>query len=81
MPTASLGVLTPYPLLDGNGVHLPAGAIDYRSPASIDNDQQNITQEIRLQSNDPTSRLIWTTGVFFSDEPADAISSRFTIRC
>jgi outer membrane receptor protein involved in Fe transport len=53
-------------MLDGSGVHLPAGATNYRSPASIDNFQQNITQEIRLQSNDPTSRLIWTTGVFFS---------------
>jgi len=55
-----------FPLLDGDGVHLPPGATNYRSPASIDNDQQNLTQEIRLQSADPASRLIWTTGVFFS---------------
>jgi iron complex outermembrane receptor protein len=54
-------------MLDGDGIHLPAGATNYQSPASIDNFQQNITQEIRLQSNDPSSRLIWTTGVFFSD--------------
>ena len=53
-------------LLDGNGVHLPAGATNYRSPASVDNAQQNVSQEIRLQSNDPSARLIWTTGVFFS---------------
>jgi outer membrane receptor protein involved in Fe transport len=53
-------------MLDGNGVHLPAGATNYRSPASIDNGQQNFTQEIRLQSNDPAARLIWTTGLFFS---------------
>ena len=53
-------------LLDGTGVHLPAGATNYRSPASIDNAQQNITQEIRLQSNDPSSALNWTTGLFFS---------------
>jgi iron complex outermembrane receptor protein len=53
-------------LLDGNGVHLPAGATNYRAPASVNNFQQNITQEIRLQSNDPAARLIWTTGVFFS---------------
>jgi iron complex outermembrane recepter protein len=58
---------TPYPLLDGTGVHLPAGATDYRSPVSIDNGQQNITQEIRLQSADATSPLFWTTGVFFSE--------------
>jgi iron complex outermembrane receptor protein len=53
-------------LLDGTGVHLPSSVSNYRSPASIDNAQQNITQEIRLQSNDPAARLIWTTGVFFS---------------
>jgi iron complex outermembrane receptor protein len=53
--------------LDGTGIHLPAKATNYRSPASIDNFQQNITQEIRLQSNDPASALTWTTGVFFSE--------------
>jgi outer membrane receptor protein involved in Fe transport len=55
-------------LLDGNGVHLPAGATDYRSPASVDNGQMNFTQEIRLQSNDPNARLVWTTGVFYSED-------------
>jgi outer membrane receptor protein involved in Fe transport len=54
-------------LLDNNGVHLPAGATNYRSPASVDNYQQNITQEIRLQSNDPAAKFIWTTGVFFNE--------------
>src|SRR5579872_6556633 len=57
---------TPYPLLDGTGLHLPAGATNYRAPASIDNGQQNITEEIRLQSNDTTSALNWTTGIFFT---------------
>ncbi len=57
----------PTPLIDGNGVHLPPGATDYRAPSSVDNGQQNITQEIRLQSTDPNARLIWTTGVFFSE--------------
>jgi hypothetical protein len=57
----------PTPLIDGNGAHLPPGATDYRSPSSIDNGQQNITQEIRLQSTDPNGRLLWTTGVFFSE--------------
>jgi outer membrane receptor protein involved in Fe transport len=56
-----------FPLLDGDGLHLPAGATNYRSPASIDNDQQNLTEEIRLQSADPSARLIWTTGLFFSE--------------
>jgi outer membrane receptor protein involved in Fe transport len=56
-----------YPLIDGNGVHLPAGATDYVSPSTVDNTQQNITQEIRLQSSDPNARLLWTTGVFLSE--------------
>ena len=54
-------------LLDNTGVHLPAGATDYRSPATVDNGQQNITQEIRLQSAEPNARLLWTTGVFFAE--------------
>ena len=56
-----------YPLIDGNGIHLPAGATDYVSPSTVDNGQINITQEIRLQSSDPNARLIWTTGVFLSE--------------
>jgi iron complex outermembrane receptor protein len=55
-----------FPLLDGNGIHLPTGATNYRSPASVDNGQQNLTQEFRLQSSDPTASLTWTTGLFFS---------------
>jgi outer membrane receptor protein involved in Fe transport len=58
--------LAAFPLLDGSGVHLPAGLTDYRSPASVTNTQRNITQEFRLQSNDPTDRLQWTAGVFYS---------------
>jgi iron complex outermembrane recepter protein len=57
---------TPYPLVDGSGVHLPASLTNYRSPASIDNGQENITQEFRLQSNDPSSALFWTGGLFLS---------------
>ncbi len=56
-----------YPLLlDGSGLHLPPGATDYRAPATVDNDQQNFIQEVRLQSTDPNSALTWTTGLFFS---------------
>ncbi|HET9330786.1 MAG TPA: TonB-dependent receptor, partial [Steroidobacteraceae bacterium] len=55
--------IAPYPLLDGNGLHLPGG-LQYRSPATVDNGQQNITQEIRLQSTDPTAHLVWTAGLF-----------------
>ena len=53
-------------LLDASGVHLPAGATNYRSPATVDNGQQNIVEEIRLQSNNPNARFMWTTGLFFS---------------
>jgi iron complex outermembrane recepter protein len=55
-----------FPLLDGTGLHLPPGATNYTSPASVDNNQQNLTQEIRLQSADLTAPLIWTTGIFAS---------------
>jgi outer membrane receptor protein involved in Fe transport len=55
-------------LLDAAGVHLPPGATNYRSPATVDNDQQNIVDEVRLESTDPNSRLTWTTGLFFSSD-------------
>jgi outer membrane receptor protein involved in Fe transport len=58
--------LAAFPLLDGSGVHLPAGLTDYRAPATVTNTQRNITQEFRLQSSDPTSRFQWTAGVFYS---------------
>jgi outer membrane receptor protein involved in Fe transport len=58
--------LAAFPLLDGSGVHLPDGLTDYRSPATVTNTQRNITQEFRLQSSDPTDRLQWTAGVFYS---------------
>ncbi len=57
-----------FPLLDGTGVHLPAGLQNYRSPASVTNQQINWTQEIRLQSADPAARLAWTAGVFYSQD-------------
>ena len=56
-----------YPLVDGNGIHLPPGALDYTAPSSVDNTQENFTQEIRLQSNDANARLLWTAGLFISE--------------
>jgi iron complex outermembrane receptor protein len=56
----------PFPLLDASGIHLPASIADYRSPATVDNDQQNLTQEIRLVSANSNARFVWTAGVFFS---------------
>ncbi|HME40956.1 MAG TPA: TonB-dependent receptor [Steroidobacteraceae bacterium] len=57
---------TTFPLLDGSGVHLPPGLQNYRAPTSVTNQQDNWTQEFRLQSTDPTARLQWTAGVFYS---------------
>ncbi|MGH8252521.1 MAG: TonB-dependent receptor [Steroidobacteraceae bacterium] len=65
----------PQLFLDGSGTHLtnPAynppgipGATGYRSPATVNNGQQNFTQEIRLQSVDDSAKLTWTTGIFYS---------------
>jgi outer membrane receptor protein involved in Fe transport len=56
-----------YPLIDGNGLHLPASLQNYRAPATVTNRQNDFTQEVRLQSSDQeTSRFTWTTGLFFS---------------
>jgi iron complex outermembrane recepter protein len=57
--------LVPLPLLDGNGFHMPAG-LDYLSPNSINNGQQNLNQEFRLVSSDPNAKLVWATGLFYS---------------
>ena len=54
-----------YPLIDSTGVHLPPGLTNYRSPATVKNQQRSFTQEIRLQSDDPTSPWTWTAGGFF----------------
>jgi iron complex outermembrane receptor protein len=68
-PAAGLGLsfLNPadYPLIDTSGVHLPAGLTNYRSPATVLNEQRSVTEELRLQSNDPASRLTWTIGTFW----------------
>jgi iron complex outermembrane receptor protein len=55
-----------YPLLDFNGIHMPAGFANYATPNTMTNQQREWVQEFRLQSNDPDSRVRWTTGVFWS---------------
>jgi len=54
-----------YPLINQYGLHLPANVQNYRSPASVINEQRTFTEELRLQSNDPNARLTWTTGLFY----------------
>jgi len=56
-----------YPLIDADGIHLPAGALNYTSPSTVDNVQNNFTEEVRLQSSDGNARLLWTLGVFLSE--------------
>jgi outer membrane receptor protein involved in Fe transport len=58
--------VAPYPLLDGSGLHVPDG-LQYHSPSTIDNGQENLVEEIRLQSTDPSARLVWTAGVFANE--------------
>ncbi len=52
-------------LLTAKGINLP-GFANYIAANRITNAQQNFTQEIRVQSNDPASRLQWTVGGFYS---------------
>ncbi len=52
-------------LLNANGLNL-AGFGPYSSTNVITNTQENFTQEVRLQSNDPGARLTWTAGVFYA---------------
>ncbi|HYL02526.1 MAG TPA: TonB-dependent receptor [Steroidobacteraceae bacterium] len=54
-----------YPLIDGNGIHLPAGFTDFQTPNVMTNTQQSYIQELRWQSSDETSRWNWTVGVFW----------------
>ncbi len=55
-----------YPLIDAKGIHLPAGFAGYGTPNVITNQQETWTQEIRLQSNDDSSKWKWTVGAFWS---------------
>lgn len=54
-----------YPLIDGNGIHLPAGLSNFQTPNVITNRQDSYVQEVRWQSNDETSRWHWTAGLFW----------------
>ncbi len=75
----SFGYLDPL-LIDAQGIHLNnplynptgiPGAEGYRAKGEVDNTQQNFTQEIRLQSSDPNSQLVWTTGLFYASNRQD----------
>jgi iron complex outermembrane receptor protein len=57
-----------YPLLNANGPNAAVlGSLaNYDSSNRITNAQQNFTQELRIQSNEPASRFQWTAGVFYA---------------
>jgi len=64
---AGPGNLIPgFPIVDGNGVHLPAGLTNYRAPNTVTNQQRNFTEELRLQNADKNSRVNWTVGFFMA---------------
>ncbi|MBS0377322.1 MAG: TonB-dependent receptor [Proteobacteria bacterium] len=54
-----------FPLIDSNGIHLPAALAGLQTPNRMTNTQQSYVGEIRLQSNDSASRWSWTAGVFW----------------
>ncbi|HVN99387.1 MAG TPA: TonB-dependent receptor [Steroidobacteraceae bacterium] len=54
-----------YPLIDGNGIHLPPGFENYQTPNLMTNSQRTWTQEVRWQSTDDSSRWRWTLGAFW----------------
>jgi iron complex outermembrane recepter protein len=56
---------TPTPLLLPGGINLP-GFGPYEAINYITNTQENFTQEVRLQSNDPNARFTWIVGAFFT---------------
>jgi iron complex outermembrane recepter protein len=57
----------PTPLLLAGGINLP-GFPFYSSQNVITNTQKNFTQEVRLQSTDSNSPLVWVLGAFYTHE-------------
>jgi iron complex outermembrane recepter protein len=76
-----------YPLLNGDGIHLPPGFQNFQTPNQMTNTQESYVQELRWQSNDPASRWTWTIGAFWQEakegsieelkDPNDQINSFF----
>jgi iron complex outermembrane receptor protein len=62
-----------FPLIDGSGIHLPAGFTNYQTPNTMTNSQQSYTQELRWQSTDEAAKLHWTLGVFWQLAKAGSI--------
>ncbi len=54
-----------YPLIDANGIHLPASLAGTQTPNKMTNTQESETGEVRWQSIDSGSRWSWTLGAFW----------------
>jgi hypothetical protein len=54
-----------FPLLNADGIHLPAALRGTQTPNIMTNKQESYTQELRWQSNDPASKWNWTAGIFW----------------
>jgi outer membrane receptor protein involved in Fe transport len=55
------------PLLTRRGPDDSVGIPYFNSPGSFTNDQDNFTQELRIQSLNQDSRLTWVLGLYYSD--------------
>ena len=64
-----------YPLVDANGLHLPAGFTDYQSPNKMTNQQRSWAQEVRWQSTDDSARWRWTVGAFWQQSKEVSIEN------
>ncbi len=62
-----------YPLINANGIHLPAAFANFQTPNVITNRQDTWVQEIRWQSNEDSSRWRWTVGVFWELSKEESI--------
>jgi len=56
-----------FPLLTRLGPDDSAGVPYFNSPGKFTNDQSNFTQELRLQSSNPSARFTWVVGLYYSD--------------
>jgi len=57
----------PQALLTPTGISLP-GFGHYKATNNVTNNQQNVTEEVRLQSTDENSPLTWIVGVFYTSQ-------------
>jgi len=64
VPTTAAAPI-PGQLLTATGLYLP-GMPNYYAHNLITNQQQNFTQEFRVQSTDPAAKLNWVAGVFLA---------------